>query len=128
MAKFLGQREAEIMEVIWDLGPATVAQVHDHLDKNTGLAYTTIMTIMGRLAKKGLLDRTSSGRAYVYSAKVSRDEFNKSVMNTLVDGVIGSFAGPALSYFVEKLSEEDASVLDELERVIQEKKAASEKK
>ena len=115
------------MNVVWDLGRVTVAQVHEHLGRKQPVAYTTIMTIMGRLEKKGLLQRASSGKAYIYSAAVSQEEFSASIARGLLDSLLTDFARPALPYFVEKLSEEDASALDELEKLIQERKTSTEK-
>ena len=115
------------MNIVWGSGPVTVAQVQDYLDKKSGLAYTTIMTIMSRLEKKGLLERTISGKAYVYSAAVTREEFNTSIVSGLLDGLLADFSRPALSYFIKKLSEEDETTLNELEKLIQERKPTSGK-
>lgn len=125
LSKVLGHREAQIMNIIWGSGPVTVAQVHDQLGKKHGLAYTTIMTIMSRLEKKGLLERTASGRAYIYSATVSREEFSASVVSGLLDGLLADFTRPALAYFVKQA--EDEKALDELDKLIQERKIAREK-
>ncbi|MGH7405089.1 MAG: BlaI/MecI/CopY family transcriptional regulator, partial [Candidatus Methylomirabilales bacterium] len=59
LRKIFGDLEAEIMDVIWGLGRATVADVHKVLEGQREIAYTTVKTVMGRLAEKGYLRRTS---------------------------------------------------------------------
>src|ERR1700733_1056037 len=65
----LGRREREVMSVVWEMGAASVQQVAARLD--TGLAYTTVMTTLDRLFRKGLLHREKQSRAFIYSAVLS---------------------------------------------------------
>lgn len=125
--KVLGHREAEIMDTVWDLGSATVAQVVERLGKKDNVAYTTIMTIMGRLQKKGLLSRKVSGKAYLYTPTVTREEFGASVVRGLLNSLLADFSRPALSYFIKNLSVEDEKALDELDKIIEERKRTLEK-
>ena len=63
------------MDVLWQaLSPLSVREVHDSLAPSSDLAYTTILTVLDRLAKKGLAARTREGKAWSYSAASSRDE------------------------------------------------------
>lgn len=126
LGKVLGQREAEIMDIVWQSGSVTVAQVHDLLRGKDKLAYTTIMTIMGRLEKKGLLQRSPAGKAHIYRAALTKEEFGASILSGLLNGLLADFTRPALSYFIKNLSPEDRKALDELDRLIQERKAAPE--
>ncbi|GAV23274.1 BlaI/MecI/CopY family transcriptional regulator [Carboxydothermus pertinax] len=64
VAKVLGELEARVMEIMWDLGEATVKDVHKVINQEKRLAYTTILTIMGRLHEKGLLTKKSIGLAH----------------------------------------------------------------
>src|ERR1700684_3249509 len=73
----LHELEAEVMEEVWSQGEATVRTVMDALNRGAGKdrAYTTYMTIMARLHKKGVLDRRREGKTDFYAPKLGRDEF-----------------------------------------------------
>ena len=81
----LTPREIEIMTVLWDLGPCTVAEVRDRL--GDGSAYTTILTLMRLLEEKGHVARAVEGRAHRYAALIDRD----SASSSAIDRVIGQF-------------------------------------
>lgn len=97
----LGPLETEVMEVVWDLGETTVRDVHAQLAQRRDLAYTTIMTTMSRLAGKGLLRRDTTGLAHRYRPVLTRDEYARSTVTSVVDWLVDSFPEPALSYFAE---------------------------
>ncbi len=65
----LGPLEVQVMEILWGAGERSVRDVVERLDRK--LAYTTVMTTLDRLFKKGLLDRQKSERAFLYSPRVS---------------------------------------------------------
>jgi hypothetical protein len=76
LRKILGDLEADVMEAIWARGEATVHDVHERLaGADRELAYTTVMTVMSRLAEKGLLERRKDGAAYLYMPAASKEEF-----------------------------------------------------
>ena len=81
----LTPRETEIMNVLWDKGPSTVAEVRDAL--NDGSAYTTILTLMRVLEEKGHVARRAEGKAHRYRALVRRE----AARSRAVDGVLGQF-------------------------------------
>ena len=83
---------------------------------------TTIMTTMSRLFDKGLLERELEGRAYHYTAALTRSELGSSVSRRVVDALMGSFAEPTMAYFVEALSDEDPDRLDTLAELIRERR------
>ena len=101
----LGPLETEVMETVWELGETTVRDVHAVLAKRRDLAYTTIMTTMARLAGKGLLDRDTTGLAHRYRATLSREEYAKSTVASVVDWLVDSFPEPAMAYFVDVLDD-----------------------
>ena len=101
----LGPLETEVMETVWDLGDTTVRDVHAALSKRRGLAYTTIMTTMARLAAKGLLERDTSGLAHRYRPTVSREEYARSTVTSVVDWLVDAFPEPAIRYFVEVVND-----------------------
>ena len=71
----LGGLETKVMDVLWNtLSPLSVREVHDSLAPSSDLAYTTILTVLDRLAKKGLATRTREGKAWSYSAAASRED------------------------------------------------------
>ncbi len=101
----LGPLETEVMETIWDLGETTVRDVHAQLATRRDLAYTTIMTTMARLASKGLLIRDTSGLAHRYRPGISREDYARSTVTSVVDWLVHSFPEPAMSYFVEVVND-----------------------
>lgn len=103
----LGPLETDVMETVWKLGDTTVRDVHEALSLRRDLAYTTVMTTMSRLASKGLLTRDTSGLAHRYRAAVSRDEYARSTVTSVVDWLVDRFPEPALSYFMQVV-EDDA--------------------
>ena len=120
----LGPLETEVMEAVWDRGDTTVRDVHASLARRRNIAYTTVMTTMGRLAAKGLLKRDTSGLAHRYNASVSREEYASSTVHSVVDWLVHSFPEPAISYFVDVVNEgDDPSVLDALRTKIDELRA-----
>jgi predicted transcriptional regulator len=70
-----GDLQAEIMAIVWRLGEATVEDVRDQQPARRRPAYTTVQTVMNRLAKRGLLTRTRVGRAFVYRAALPEPEY-----------------------------------------------------
>jgi len=116
LARGLGRREREIMKVLWARGSASVMEVGEHL--STALAYTTVMTTLDRLFKKGLLQREKRNRAFIYSAKLSSAEVEKQRAAGLVRRFFAdSRERPEilLSCLVDAVDQYDAGLLDELE-------------
>ena len=120
----LGALEAQVMNAVWaSEGHVSVEQVRQKLEEQgKKVAYTTVMTTMSRLYKKGLLSREMRGKAYYYAAGVSRSELDTNVIRQVIDGLLGTFAEPAMSYFVEALGESDPSKLDSLAAIIEQKR------
>lgn len=120
--KVLGDLEADVMKIIWKNEKATVRDVYEQLRLEKKLAYTTVMTIMGRLAEKGLLAKAAQGNAYIYSPTISEGDFAQKVVSEVLDGLLEEFAEPALTHMVDKLSSEDNVKLDRLEEIIKERR------
>lgn len=117
----LGPLETDVMEAAWELGDTTVRDVHDVLAARRDIAYTTVMTTMARLASKGLLQRDTSGLAHRYRPTVSRDEYARTTVTSVVDWLLRSFPEPALSYFVERLDDDaDPSMVASLRAKVDE--------
>jgi predicted transcriptional regulator len=115
----LGTLELELMEILWSRGESSVRDVVPELSRP--LAYTTVMTTLDRLFKKGLLDRHKSDRAFFYSPRFSRQEWERQRAGNLVAGFL---AGPnpsrelLLSCLLDAVGEHDATLLDDLEKKI----------
>ncbi len=122
LRQVLGELEAEIMERMWDRGSSSVRDIYECLAERREIAYTTVMTVMGRLADKGLLSRRQQGRAYLYSPSETRGSFCAGVVRSVVEGLFGGANRPVLAHFVEQLSEEDGADLDMLAAIIDEKR------
>ncbi len=119
LSKILGPLEAEIMEVVWARGEVTVRDVHAAICARRPIAYTTVMTTLGRLADKGLLRRTESHPAHRYSAQLSRDQYARSTVKSVVDWLVDHFPEPAVAYFVDRVGEEDEEVIERLRAAIE---------
>lgn len=111
MAKLpMGELEAAVMQVVWDRGGwLTPGEVHEVLDAQRPLAYTTVMTILVRLWQKGRLERQRDGRSYAYRPLQTREEYAASRMGEVL---VGAGDRPAaLSHFVRRLSGADRAQL-----------------
>ena len=121
----LGALERDVMAIAWERGEISVRDACAQLPP--GVAYTTVMTTMDRLFKKRLLARRKVGRAFVYRATATRDELEGAVATELMQSLVHGHRGeplPLLSSLVDAVSERDRALLDELERLIREKRRA----
>ncbi len=117
----LGELEEKVMNVVWQLQKASVRDVLNELNKKEKFAYTTIMTIMDRLYKKGLLKREKKGIGYIYYPVISKEEFEKKTAEKVITELIESNPELTLAAFkgaVEKLSPEE---LNQLKKLLEEK-------
>lgn len=126
----LGSLERQVMEVVWELDAATVRDVQSKLPRQ--VAYTTAMTTLDRLFKKGFVSRTQAGRAYVYRPAQSREQLEAAVATGMLDGLLsgGSHAAlPILSNLVDAVGRQDdgPDLLSELERLVREKRRRIQK-
>jgi predicted transcriptional regulator len=120
----LGPLEQKMMMLLWRRGNATVRELIEFED--TELAYTTVMTTLDRLFKKRLLNRSPEGRAFRYIPRYTQPELERAVAGETIRQLLGPVETSAvpLSYFVEAVSEHDASLLDDLQRLVEEKRRA----
>src|SRR5262245_35677511 len=105
----LGALQKAVMEILWELGEATVGQVRDRLQREPQPAYTTILSVMQKLEKAGWLSHRAEGRSYVYLPTRSRDEAGTSTLRTFIDRV---FRGDPLLLFQHLLEDEELSDRD----------------
>ena len=123
LAEVLGPLETEIMDVVWERGEVTVRDVHRALEANRPIAYTTVMTTLGRLADKGLLQRLEDQPAHRYIPLMTRDQYARSTVKSVVDWLIGHFPDPAVAYFLDRVEREDEAVIERLSEAIEQRRA-----
>ena len=93
--------ELEILKVMWRIGPATVRQVRDELAAVRDLAYTSVMTMMTIMAGKGYVQRSKSGRSYVYQASYQKQRTSRSMLQDIVDRVFGGSTTAVMQHLLE---------------------------
>lgn len=120
LAEILGLLEAEVMSVVWNQGDVSVRDVHRKLNMARPVAYTTVMTTLGRLTDKGLLSRDETQLAHRYFPRVSRDQYERSAVRSVMDWLMSQFGDPALAYFIDRVDKEDHEVIDRIRRAIEE--------
>ncbi len=108
----LGQLEAAIMERLWSYGrPVAVREVLEDLQRDRTIAYTTVMTVMDNLHRKGLLTREMAGRAYRYQPARTREQYNAAVMGEAL--AASSDRAATLLHFLEQMPPEEVARLRE---------------
>ena len=118
----LGRLEAAVLNVLWDLGEATVAQVVEGLPAGRERHYNTCSTVLTRLAKRKLVARTAAGRGHVYRALVSREELGRAYLESVRRDVFGGSLRGLVAALVDPRDARKAdvkklrSLLDDIER------------
>ncbi len=92
------------MNMLWPIGQGTVREIRDRLAERRPRAYTTIMTIMDRLAKKGVVERRKVGRAYLYRANLTREEARAQALRQVVENFFGGSAEALVAQMTGSLS------------------------
>ena len=143
LARLFGDLEARIMEIIWQLEEATVGDVLARLGGDSsagpstalrqgsgqgpegasgqGYHYNTVMTVMSRLADKGVLTRRREGRAHVYAPVQDRAEFMALVSRDVAEGLLREFGALAIAQFIDAADAVDPALLAELRRRVKQK-------
>jgi predicted transcriptional regulator len=120
---FFGALELRVLDALWECGKPQ--SVRDLQPRFSGVAYTTLMTTLDRLHRKGVLEREKSGRAFVYRPLHTPDVLRSHLASEALQAVFGERASaltPILSFFVESVSREDREALDAIERLIAERR------
>lgn len=119
----LGPLEARVLDALWARRcPCSVRELQPVFP---AVAYTTLMTTLDRLHRKGILRREKQGRAFVYQPHATRETFHATQATGAINRLLAdpSAQGPLLSFLVDTVGNHDESLLDELERLIREKRA-----
>src|SRR5260221_3778696 len=110
LASIFGTLELRVLEALWAHGGE--ASVRDVLDEFPSAAYTTLMTTMERLHRKGVLERRKDGRAFLYRPVSSREEMESGLVTRALGPLLrGSSAQPILSCLVDEVSRHDERLL-----------------
>jgi predicted transcriptional regulator len=115
----LHELEADIMESLWAGGEMTVREVMDELNAQSSpeRAYTTFMTVMARLDRKGLLTRRREGKTDIYRPVMTRDEYLGVRAETEVSALVEQFGEIALTQFARQMAGLDPARRRELQRL-----------
>ena len=123
----LGHLELSILEILWRLGESAVREIVEHLNKGDSppRAYTTAMTTLDRLYKKGILRRHKVDRAFVYSPLLTKEEFERRraqglISNLLAESSVSS--GLLISCLVDAVDRHEPGMLEELEEQIKKRR------
>jgi BlaI family transcriptional regulator, penicillinase repressor len=113
----LGDLQLAIMRILWGQGEASVADVHEALEPERGLALTTIATMLAKMEKKGVVDHRAEGRRFIYRPTVSEGQVRRSMVTDLTSQL---FRGDVFALVNHLLSEHeiDARELDQLRGLI----------
>jgi predicted transcriptional regulator len=105
-----GDLESVIMHMVWDHdGPVTVRDLFDELSRERSIAYTTVMSTMDNLHRKGWLEREKEGKAYRYTATASREEYSARLMREAL--AVGGDTETVLSHFVAQIGDPESEAL-----------------
>lgn len=122
VGKVLGELETEVMGVVWKAGkPLSVSDVVKVLSKKRNIAYTTIMTIMGRLVDKGVLTRKLDGKNYLYQPKVSREIFVAKSVHNIFTTAVSTLGQEVVLHFTKEIQKINPKKREELLKMLDKK-------
>lgn len=110
--------EYAVLAELWQLGAASVRELHDRLGARQGLVYTTTAKVIDRLRQKGLVQRQRRGNAFVYRSRVAREEVERARARNAVTRLLGATPRAAVAALVEAVDNVDPELLEELERAV----------
>ena len=109
--------ELAVLQLLWAQGPLSVKEVHEALDQNKPVVYTTVLKTMQVMMEKGMLDRSSAGRKHIYRAIIAQNATQDKLLDSFLDK---TFGGSAKSLVMRALGKHtpDAEELEELKAYI----------
>lgn len=123
LERLLGPLEQDVMDVVWRLRDATVRDVHADLAATREIAYTTVMTTMSRLARKGMLERDTADLAHRYRPALSREQYGRGAVGDVLAWMLDRYPEPAVAYLTDMVDELDDMTLDELREAVARRRA-----
>lgn len=118
----LGDLEATVMGLLWELDEASVRDIQSALRPRRELAYTTVLTVLSRLHQKGLLVRRKEGRAHLYSAASPHEEVSAPILESVVRSLFGGSRSRAVAHLLRGEEEIPDEELERLEELIRERR------
>jgi predicted transcriptional regulator len=122
----LGELEKQVLQFLWSTDQADAKQVHAHFKKRRGGSLNTIQSTLDRLFKKGLLQREKQGHAFQYMAAVERQAFIGQLIKSVTNDFSANDENPLLAAFTSISSEFNEDQLEELERLIEARRAKTQ--
>jgi predicted transcriptional regulator len=119
----LGYRQASIMEALWERGALTPSEIHATLNEREDVAYTTVHTELGRMFTKGIV-RKAKGLASTYEAAISRDDFARTAVSSVLEDLIEAHGAAAIHGFVDLVSQDERS-LNVLRRALRKRRGST---
>ncbi|MBI4038714.1 BlaI/MecI/CopY family transcriptional regulator [Candidatus Daviesbacteria bacterium] len=119
-AKALSELEQEVMNIVWKCGDCTVRDVLERINMKKKLAYTTVMTIMGRLVDKGVLARKPDGLSYLYYPRISKKNFVAKSVHNIFTTAVTSLGQEAITHFVKEIQKLSPKKRRELLKILDE--------
>jgi predicted transcriptional regulator len=113
----LGDLQLAIMRVLWNRGDSTVAEVHEALADERGLALTTIATMLMKMEKKGVVSHRADGRRFIYGPRVSEDQVRRSMVAGLTAQLFGGDVTALVSHLLAEHEIEAGELADLRERI-----------
>ena len=126
LTKLFGSLEADIISLIWERGDASARDIFEALrEQGQRLSYGAVKTVLDRLAKKQVLERSKGGEhdSYTYRALLDREEFARSAVREIIGSLLASFGEPVYAQFLDQLQEANPDQLERLSRMIDEAEA-----
>lgn len=120
--KLMGPLEQEILDLLWRLGEASGKEVFSGIRHTRDIALTTVLTVLERLANKGLVQKVKGESVFVFRPAYTRDEFAKAVSQEVFRGIFEISSSGASASFVDALADADPVELDRLSALIEIKK------
>lgn len=128
LGKLFGSLEADIMTLIWEHQEASARDIFEGLrDQGQRLSYGATKTVLDRLVKKQVLVRTLNGNQYTYSAQLNREEYTRSAIREIIDGLFAGFGAPVYAQFLDQIQSADPEQLNLLTQMINEAEAKKAK-
>jgi len=124
LSRFFGPLEARIMELLWNIeqGEFSIKEVQQTLDSEKNINFNTVMTVMNRLVDKGVLKKRASGRVSLFSPIQTKEEFLEEQSKKLTENLLDEFGGVVISHMIDSLTDVDETLLNKLEKKIQQLK------
>jgi len=119
LGKMLGSVERPVLEALWEKGSLTGRELYEEVRRSKALAYTTVLTTVGRMVKKGSVRRKKVDGLYYYEPAMTRTEFERQAASAVIKGIFEISTSHAISAFVDTLSQWDESKLNEIMGIIE---------